>query len=520
MAKRNTSGGPRQRIRSSSDLAGRELSRSEKNRRNQEIAVRAAAVVGVIIAIIFVGALAYDQFILPNEALVTVNDQEYDVGLFRDRVQYARFQLSQQIRSYYDFLVANGTDEADAQQQAIAVYSGQQQGGSGPVDFLINTELQAQNVLQQIEREIIIEQAAEQYGITAEVDEEAVQEVINDLTENFTARTLDPTNTPTPTDVPTETPTPLVSSTPTEEPSETPLPTETTQPTAEGCAEGDEECPTVTPLPTNTPTETPTETPEFTDTPEPTNTPVTASEARSTAVAFQNSLVEDGGDFSGLDEDAIREVFYYEALRIALRDYLSSDEEAFPEYYVSDTEIWVDARHILIGFPEGEIVAEGDENEYFTQAMAVYDALLAGEPFAALAAANSTDTSNAEDGGYLGFNPSNNYVDAFKTATETLPIGEISMPIRTEFGYHIIQVMDRDSRVVSESLIEQRQEENFATWLSEQQVLANIVRMENWRDLVPDGPDWNDLLGDIVEFNFDDGFQFDEVEEDDEEDAS
>lgn len=67
-----------------------------------------------------------------------------------------------------------------------------------------------------------------------------------------------------------------------------------------------------------------------------------------------------------------------------------------------------------------------------------------GADFGALAKANSGDPSSAGNGGDMGFVDRNSTVEAFDRAAFTMPLNQISDPIRTpEYGYHIIKVLER-----------------------------------------------------------------------------
>ncbi len=74
-----------------------------------------------------------------------------------------------------------------------------------------------------------------------------------------------------------------------------------------------------------------------------------------------------------------------------------------------------------------------------SQALAILDRLKKGEKFAELAKELSLDTGSGKRGGDLGYFGRGRMVKPFENAAFKLSIGEISEPIKTEFGYHIIK---------------------------------------------------------------------------------
>ena len=100
------------------------------------------------------------------------------------------------------------------------------------------------------------------------------------------------------------------------------------------------------------------------------------------------------------------------------------------------------ASHILFSI-EGK-----DEAAVRTQAEQVLKEAKAGGDFAALAKKHSQDESNAQQGGDLDYFSRGRMVPAFETAAFALKPGEISDLVKTEFGFHIIKVIDRKPAIV------------------------------------------------------------------------
>jgi len=75
----------------------------------------------------------------------------------------------------------------------------------------------------------------------------------------------------------------------------------------------------------------------------------------------------------------------------------------------------------------------------------IYGQLLAGDDFAALASEYSTDTGSKDQGGDLSWFERGQMVPEFEEAAFALEIGEISEPVLTSYGYHIIKLTDREA---------------------------------------------------------------------------
>ncbi|MCZ6773628.1 MAG: peptidylprolyl isomerase [Proteobacteria bacterium] len=95
-------------------------------------------------------------------------------------------------------------------------------------------------------------------------------------------------------------------------------------------------------------------------------------------------------------------------------------------------------RHILI--KPNELLPE---DQVFGRISQIRLRLDGGADFAQLAQRNSDDRKSALEGGDLGWVSKGNMVPQFEEAMLAARIGEISQPFRTEFGFHILQVLDR-----------------------------------------------------------------------------
>ncbi len=98
------------------------------------------------------------------------------------------------------------------------------------------------------------------------------------------------------------------------------------------------------------------------------------------------------------------------------------------------------ARHILIEVPAG--AADADKTAALDKAQALVKRLRDGESFEELAKSESDDPGSANAGGDLGYFDRSTMTEAFAEAAFALQKDEISEPVETEFGVHIIQVTE------------------------------------------------------------------------------
>ena len=129
------------------------------------------------------------------------------------------------------------------------------------------------------------------------------------------------------------------------------------------------------------------------------------------------------------------------------------------------------ARHILIKI--NEITSEADARR---KMLTIKDRLDNGEKFEDLARLYSEDGSAAK-GGDLGWLYQGDTVPDFERGMDDLKVGEISKPIQTPFGLHLIQVLerrvdegskDRQRMMARQALRERKADEAFQDWLRQQ----------------------------------------------------
>ena len=105
----------------------------------------------------------------------------------------------------------------------------------------------------------------------------------------------------------------------------------------------------------------------------------------------------------------------------------------------------IKASHILINVDEN--ASPADTLKAYNQALDIRKKAIAGEDFGDLAARFSQDPSAKDNKGDLGYFSVFRMVYPFETAAYKTKKGEISMPVRTRFGYHLVKVNDiRDNR--------------------------------------------------------------------------
>jgi parvulin-like peptidyl-prolyl isomerase len=132
----------------------------------------------------------------------------------------------------------------------------------------------------------------------------------------------------------------------------------------------------------------------------------------------------------------------------------------------------VHARHILVDSEE--------------KALEIREQLADGASFEELAAAESNDPGSSENGGDVGWFPRGVMVEEFENAAFELPPSQLSEPVGTDFGWHLIEVLGREQdRPIEEDLLRGMRAQVTSRWLQEASAGPDITR-----DLTEDRKQW------------------------------
>ncbi len=403
------------------------LARAERER----LISRYILLVTGIVIVAVIGLLGFgfidEAFIKPGQAVATVNETAITTEDFETRVRYDRRQLVNQYISLVTTMQQFGADTGFTDFFANNLQQ---------IEFqLASSEALGRASLNTLIEEELIRQEAARRGITASPEE--VDQALQRAFGYF--------------------------------PDGEPTPTATFEPVATSTLSALQRD-LVTATPTLTATQTSTPLPEPTGTPdglaeEPTPAPTqgtTFEEFESSYQGVLDSLNEE----IGFTEADLRKLFEGLVLREKLSEQITADLEPREE------QVW--ARHILV---------EDEET-----ALSVLERLEAGEDWTDLAAELSTDDSNKDQGGDLGWFARGRMVSDFEDAAFDLEVGAISAPVETDFGWHIIQVLGHEERPITAVEFEQLKDLRFQDYLAELRLASNVDIPDLWMNRVPAEP--------------------------------
>jgi parvulin-like peptidyl-prolyl isomerase len=416
------------------------IARLERERQQTRIILY--SFIGILV--IVVGLLAYGyldiNYLQARRTVAKVGNTNITIGYWQSRVRMERARLINQMLTYQQYQQYFGMDTS---QQVSRITS--QLGDSATL---------GQTVLDQLIDEELIRQEAAKRGITVSADE--IDKAIQESYQYYANGTPTPTVTPTSITFPTLSADTLkiVTITPTATQVLTPTPTLTLTPNPSAS-------PTITPTFTVTPTSGPTATVTPTDTPAPTSTPYTLQGFQDQYKKGLTSLTQ-----FGLTEAEIRQLYAVNILRDKLMAEVTKDTPHTQE------QVW--ARHILVAD--------------LATAQAVEARLAKGEDFATVAKEVSTDTGSGAKGGDLGWFGKGTMVPEFEAAAFSQKVGEIGQPVKSQYGYHIIQVLAHTDVPLDASAYQQAQNTAFSDFLKGLRTTYNVKTFDVWQTIVPTDP--------------------------------
>ncbi len=403
------------------------LARAERER----LITRYILGVTIIVIVAVVGLLAYgfidEAFIKPGQAVASVNDATITTEEFQTRVRYDRRQLVNQYISLVTTMQQFGTDTG------FSAFFG---NNLQQIEFqLANSEALGRGTLNNLIDEELVRQEATRRGIS--VSSEEIDEALQRAFGYF--------------------------------PDGEPTPTATFEPLATSTLTALQQN-LVTATPTLTVTQTPTALAEPTATSaegeaDPTQAPTPATTFEEYQASYQGVLDALAVEIEFTEAD-LRRLFEGLVLREKLREVITADLDPREE------QVW--ARHILVEDEEA--------------AKQLLERLESGEAWADLAAELSTDESNKDQGGDLGWFSRGRMVSDFEDMAFELDVGAISEPVETDFGWHVIQVLGHEERPVAPIEFEQFREQRFREWLADNRLASNVEILDTWMNRVPTDP--------------------------------
>lgn len=428
--------------KSQKELSKKHIAHSERTQRQQRWIILGVSLVGILVILLLVFGFIDQNYLQGLKPVARVGNEKISAEDFKNQAQLARIETVQQ----YDY------------NQSMLQYA--QQTGNFNIYFQAYYNLQsiqsqiadantfASNYLDSMIEDVILRQQAAKLTPPVSVSDAEVDEALQKLFAFF------------PNGTPTAAPTSTIWVTPTYSRTQLSVlgPTKTSIITPTEAA-------TVTPA--STPTQVPTSALAITATPAVTLGPV------GTPTAY--TLEGYKGLFSdyvtslkkyNLTEKDLREYWKTQLLRQKMYDQITAGVAATAE------QVW--ARHILVA-------SEAEAN-------AVLNRLKSGEDWSTIAADVSIDTATKSTGGDLDWFPKGVMVKEFEDAAFSLNVGEISQPVKSSMGYHVIQVLGHENRPLSSRYLNIAKQKVYNDWMDKLKAAVTISKDDIWKNYVPTQP--------------------------------
>jgi peptidyl-prolyl cis-trans isomerase D len=394
------------------------------------------SIIAIVVILIIVG-FVLEGVIAPRQPIVKINDTVVTTKDYQTRVRFQRYNLVNQYANYFQFIQSLGDPNSASYFQTTLMQ--------------IQTQLQPEvvgfSVIEDLIQDALIREEAEKLGISvskADIKKEIAESIFQYY----------------------------------EDGSPPPAAVEEIQPTATLSVQ-QQELLRVTPEDTDaTPPEVEAEPPAEVPVP----TPYTKDAFETDLDNFYNGLES----FGKINQNQLYKIIESQLLRDEVIDVI------VPTVVSEEERVW--ALHILFRSEE-----TGED-----QALEVINRLAAGEHFLdiadelATAAEDAASQTTGEEENpvepqvrfeNLGWFGEGMMVPAFQEAAFRLEIGEHSQPVKTSFGWHVIQVIGKEVQTLTETEISQLRQTEFQQWLTDKRSESQVDITPDWISAVPTDPD-------------------------------
>jgi len=189
------------------------------------------------------------------------------------------------------------------------------------------------------------------------------------------------------------------------------------------------------------------------------------------------STADSGGDLGFIEKGSLYPSFEQAAFDLKVGEISNVVETPLGLHVIKAVEREGDrlrVKHILFSMK----VTQDDEKRIIQTLQELRQRAMEGEDFAELAKEYSEDESTREDGGDLGWvQPQLLQIPEFKTAVQGLEEGDISAPFKTDYGYHIIKMeekeagrqftLDQDYEQIKAMALQNKKQQMLEDWIEE-----------------------------------------------------
>jgi parvulin-like peptidyl-prolyl isomerase len=400
----------------------------------ERIQRRYLIIASVVVVVVVIGLVLYgiiDQMYLQSRRPVAVvNDTRIFTEDFQGQTRLARYNMIQSAFSVYQLAQFMGNDPNSLQPIVSQLQS---------IDGQLYPPVIGRQVLDQMIDDILIKQEAENLGIS--ITEGEIEREIEQAFGYFQDGVPTPTTAPelAPTSTLTELQISLIpaTSTPIEDKAATTTPSASDE-EEDPLSDGD------------------------TPTPQPSPTPISVQDFNE---RYNETITTLNNEYN-ISQSDMRSAFESDLYKQKVMEKIITDVACEKE------QAW--AFHILV---DDEALAKDIKSR-----------LDEGEDWSLMASTYSTDASNKDSNGDLGWFGKGVMVPEFDEAVFTLDIGETSDPINTQFGWHIIRKIGHEVKPISDQECQQLKLDELNAWLETQREKSDITYLDYWTEIVPEEP--------------------------------